>query len=619
MKKTLLIILSIIYILLCNPIFAQRFDVFKENLDLWMPQTSGLFAPDVALSDRAGTGDTFRTGAGEVLRRFGLRGERMRPALEPSEETEFVLGFYNPDTVHVIDADTSMSARIILVNNAQLIIRDCEFQFRGNIFATGNSRVIIEDADFILPQDHIYQFQFIAIDSAGIEYRNSRINSSLLPFGVGVTHRAFFEMDSVEMDAAFITFSLMENSRIDINHANGAGEFVVLGDSCSLNISNSDTILIWLGFPKNSSGEVRAPFGMADYVDSFTFPDSTCDGIGYTIEFTDGCGLMIATMAMDSTDVAVFDTELRVCGNIFGGNPVDTISGLVDESHYTDFSPELPGEHSLRLVNSSVGAWNLYTWENTDIAIRSSIFGECLADSLTQTTIMNSTCDGFGGHVGANGSATFVMFYSTLFCDALLEGHSMSMFLLTSFVHGQIIARDRAIALLYNTVLVNPILIYDSATVVETAIRPPSPAWIDDTLSITGTARMLRGPESPIGFEGYRIEYAPFEDTSSFTPLTDRITTPVLDGELCLFPSFGLDVGNYYIRMWYFFSPYGEYDSLEFTNTVYLTYNTGVEEQDLPENMSLSVFPNPFNATVNISVNGSVGEGLAPSRVEIFD
>ncbi|MCK5832602.1 hypothetical protein KAH81_02930, partial [bacterium] len=38
-----------------------------------------------------------------------------------------------------------------------------------------------------------------------------------------------------------------------------------------------------------------------------------------------------------------------------------------------------------------------------------------------------------------------------------------------------------------------------------------------------------------------------------------------------------------------------------------------------PQAITLSAYPNPFNSAVNISVNGSVGEGLAPSCVEIFD
>ncbi|RKZ31349.1 hypothetical protein DRQ36_02415 [bacterium] len=605
----------------CSILEASRIETLKEELSLWMPRITGVTAPDTAISGRARKTDSFKTGVGQVIRKFGLHGENVRALLESTDD-EIVLGYYNPDTVLVIDRDTTIYANIILLNNAQLIIRDCVFTYKGNIVATGNSRLIVEDADFILPQDYIYQFQFIVVDSAGIEYRNSRINSSLLPFGAGVTHRAFFEMDSVEMDAAFITFLLMENSRIDINHANGAGEFVVLGDSCSLHIAHSDTVLIWLGFPKNSSGEVHGSFGMGDYVESYSFPDSTCTGISYSIELDSLSGLILATMAEDSTEVVVYDADLQSCGNIFYNNWVDTISGLVDGSHYDDFSPHLPGR-TLRLVNSSVKAWNLYPYENTEITLQSSIFGELCSDSLAQTTIMNATCDGMGGHVGAGGSATFIMFYSTLFTDALMERNSMSMLLYTSFVRGNLIARDRAVTLLYNTVLVNPIQVYDSAAVMEITVNQPSPAWIDDTLSIGGTATMHRGPDSPFSFEGYRMEYASVDDTTTFFPLTSIVTTPVHNSELCAFPTYGLDVGNYLIRIWYFFSAYTSHDSLCFDNSVYLSYNTGIDERGVPSDLALDIYPNPFNSVVNIDIRG-VGAHRSGARrqiaeVKIFD
>jgi len=45
----------------------------------------------------------------------------------------------------------------------------------------------------------------------------------------------------------------------------------------------------------------------------------------------------------------------------------------------------------------------------------------------------------------------------------------------------------------------------------------------------------------------------------------------------------------------------------------------GITETPTPQSFALSVYPNPFNSAVKISVESPVGEGLRPARVEVFD
>ncbi|OYD13659.1 hypothetical protein CH333_10595 [candidate division WOR-3 bacterium JGI_Cruoil_03_44_89] len=505
------------------------------------------------------------------------------------------------DSVLVIDHDTTICDNIILIEDAQLIIRDCSFFLKGDLIALQNSLFSVKNANFVIPQDFIYQFILAALDSATIEISNSRFNSANLPVNGATIDRGSFLMDSVDMDGAFITFSIYDNGSINISYSNRAGEFVVLGDSAQLSIAHSDTVLVWLGFPEGSSGELHGSFGMEDWVEEFTYPDSTCQGMNYSIGVDSIYGLMLATMVEDSTDVTIYDAQLPSSGNIFTVPICDTISGLEDESHYDDWVAPFPGRN-LHLVNSSIRAWNLYFFGNTDFTLKSSIFGECLSSDSSKTTLMNTTCDGFGGHIGASGSSFFLTFFATLYTDALMEENSISMFLLTNFMFGHLIARDMAVSVIYNTILANPIQIYDSATVMVTGLYPPSSAYIDDTLSIRGSATIVRAPDSPFEFEGYRVEYAPEEDTMHFIQLNDRITEPVDDGELCKFPTFGLDIGTYIIRLWYFFSAFGTSDSLSFDNTVYLGYY-GIDEGDPPRELSLSVSLNPFSSATSIYYN----------------
>jgi len=577
---------------------ASTIDLLHQGVEYFVPQTCGLKPPEA--DEPFTTGDIFSHSSGlfNLIKKVGLNGEKLSVLINTRDDIVI-------DSTVIIDYDTTIYDNIILIDSAQFIVENCTFCLKGNIYACHNSLFSVKNANFIILQDCLYQFMLAALDSAVIEISNSQFNSANLPVNGATINKGSFLMDSVDMDGAFITFGIYDNSSININYSNRAGEFVVIGDSVDLHIAHSDTVLVWLGFPGASSGELHDPPGMEDWVEQFIYPDATCSGINYSIEIDSLCGLMLATMAKDSTDVTIYDATLRAAGNIFEIPISDTISGLIDDSHYDDWvAPFL--ERNFHLVNTSVQAWNLYFFGGTDLTLKSSIFGECLSADSSKTAIMNATCDGSGGHIGASGSSFLVTFFTTLYTDALMEGHSTSMLLLTNFIFGHLIARDMAVSVIYNTILANPIQVYDSATVMVTGLYPPSPAYVDDTLSIQGSAAMVKTPDSPFEFEGYRVEYASEEDTTQFSQITDRILTPVLDGELCKWITYGLDVGDYILRLWYFFSCSGVDDSLSFDNTVYLAYNSGIDEDSITRGVSFFVHPGLFNST--ISINYSIPE-----------
>ena len=524
--------------------------------------------------------DSYFYGVSNLFENAGIYGEKLKRLTYSRDDIVI-------DSTLIIDYDTTIYSNIILIGDAQLIVRDCAFQFKGNLYAMQNSLFSVENCNFIVHQDFLYQYMFVSIDSAKIEIKNSTFNSSNLPINGAVVNKGLFLMDSVDMNGAFITFGLYDSGTIDIGYSNRAGEFVVLGDSTLLNIAHSDTVLLWLGFPKNSSGKLNTPPDTNEWVERFSYPDSTCTGINYSVNIDSLYGLMIATMAKDSTDVTITNAHLRASGNIFEIPITDTITGIIDYSHYNDWVAPFE-ERNYHLINSSVDAWNLYFFGAGDMTIKSSIFGECLSAGMCNTTFMNAMCDGSGGHIGASDSSMLTTFYTSLYADALLESKSISFFILTNFTSGNLIARNSAINIMYNTVLANPIQVYDSATVIIAGLYPPSPAYIDDTISISGSAFMLKAPGSIFQYEGYKLEYAPIEDTMTFYPITGIISEQVSDSELGKFITDSLDVGSYILRLWYYYSVSG-IDSLSFDNSIYLSYNTGITDYDISANISFSI------------------------------
>jgi hypothetical protein len=530
------------------------------------------------------------------------------------------------DSTVIIDHDTTINNNILIYNNSQLIVHNCSLVVRGIIYAFQNSLFFVDSSSLVIPQDYIYQFGMQVgmntMDSSKIEIKNSKLNSSNLPLGGGVINGGSLLFDNVLMNDAFITFCTFgDKAKIHINHTDKAGEFVVLGDSSEVHISHSDTVLVWIGFPKGTSGKIYGDsLHMNNWINHFTYPDTTCNKITYSLVLDSLTGLMLATMAEDSTNVDLYNAEIRGSGHIFAIPDTDTIMGLVNGSEYSNFTAPFPGRN-YHLVNSSVGAWNLYFYAGTQLSIKSSIFGECLLADSARSLFWNAVCDGAGGHIGAAGNSFLISGLTSLYTDDLLEGHSVSLMLFTNFMYGHLIAKGMATTILYNTILANPILIYDSATVMVTGCYPPSPSHTNGNIPIRGSAFMLRGPNSQFSFNGYKVEYAPTKDTTTFFPITGKITTPVDNDEICVFSTYGLNSGTYVIRLWYFFSGFGSNDSINFDNSIYLNWQD-VEETIKPKNLSLSVTPNlsnrininyvlPQSAEVELSLYNISGEKVA--------
>lgn len=584
---------NILLLLMLFPVmnYASQIEQVHKSFDKIKLEMSNINQNKIYKEPYIRKTDNYFYGVSNLFKNAGIYGEKIK-RLTYSRDDIII------DSTLIIDYDTTIYSNIILIGDAQLIVRNCAFQFKGNLYAMQNSLFSVDNCNFIVHQDFLYQYMFVSVDSAKIEINNSTFNSSNLPINGAVVNKGSFSMDSVDMNGAFITFGLYDNGIIDIRYSNRAGEFVVLGDSSLLNIAHSDTVLLWLGFPENSSGELNTPPDTNEWVEQFSYPDITCTGINYSVNIDSLYGLMIATMAKDSTDVTITNAHLRASGNIFEMPITDTITGIIDYSYYNDWVAPFE-ERNYHLINSSVDAWNLYFFGAGDMTIKSSIFGECLSAGMCNTTLMNTTCDGSGGHIGASDSSMLTTFYTSLYTDALLESKSISFFILTNFTSGHLIARNSAINIMYNTVLANPIQVYDSATVIVTGLYPPSPAYVDDTISIAGSALMVKAPGSIFQYEGYKLEYAPTEDTMAFYSITDIIPEQVSDSELGKFITDSLDVGSYILRLWYYYSVSG-IDSLSFDNSIYLSYNSGIANGDISANTPFSIRSLIYNDNIKI-------------------
>jgi len=263
-------------------------------------------------------------------------------------------------TYILIENDTTINNDLMLIENAEVIVKNCTLRLNGNITLLSNAIFSVDSATLIFPQQYIYQYEILNFDSALCEIKNSTLVSNSFPFSAATIFNSTINLENTVMDNSFITFTLMHTSSINIKNTSKAGEFVLYtNDSAHLKISHSDSVLIWFGFPPNSIGVIDSLVGPNDWIDSLNFPNPTCIGINYSLEIDSVYGIYSGIMVSDSTDVTIKNGNLRTAGNIIEGEVSDTIMGLVDGSYYSDWIAPIP-LRNLHLINVTVEAWNLY-------------------------------------------------------------------------------------------------------------------------------------------------------------------------------------------------------------------------------------------------------------------
>ncbi|MBN1151053.1 hypothetical protein JXA84_07540 [candidate division WOR-3 bacterium] len=527
---------------------------------------------------------------------------------------------FNSETVYIDDTlvitqDTAIEDDIVIFQNGLLQVSGCTLRVEGDITLLDEGSLKFDGAVFVCDCSYIYEYSIFSYGMSVFEAESSTFISNSRPFSFALLDSSSAFFDNVEMDRSFITFSLTGKSTIEAFQSDKLGEFVLFTeDSASLRLSHSDTVLVWLGFPQNSSGILRGPHSPSLFVDHFTFPDSTCSGIYYTVSIDSAWGLMLATMACDSTDVTVENVELRASGSLFIHGETDSISGIVNGTHYTDFTAPFPGR-IYRLINTYVESWNFYFWGKHDITFESSIFGELLGGDSSKIVLSEVICDGSGGHIGNDDSTLMFCSMSSIYTDALLEGRSLTIFYNTNVFFGRLIMREVSLGLCYNSILQNPPVVEDSGAVFISAFYPPNPCNIDDTVSITGSSYCLRTAISPYQYIGYKTEFAPCSDTSVFTSITPFSSASIVNGEISVFNTSGLSQGYYLLRFWYFFSSFGYHDSVPFTEQIELIEGTSVEEDP---NFPLSVELKAFAAGENFVVLFELTQGL-PVEISVYN
>jgi hypothetical protein len=157
------------------------------------------------------------------------------------------------------------------------------------------------------------------------------------------------------------------------------------------------------------------------------------------------------------------DSRLTAVAALFRGSSRQAVAGLKNGQAVADY--QMPAsDRALKFMGvSAVRTWNFYAAENADLALRDCVVGEAFALGNARLSLFNSTCDGSGGYVRAEGRGQLRLVKCRVACDVIATENS-TISLEDSVVEGSVRAGGRAKVNLVNTRVTGALVRLDEAT-----------------------------------------------------------------------------------------------------------------------------------------------------------
>jgi len=507
------------------------------------------------------------------------------------------------DTYFHLDGDLFISGNGILDLN-----RSC-ISIAGDVTVSGNGMMRDTLSLIRFRSDYLYQRGFYMRGSATYFGHNSIWHFEDWIANMAVIDNARYEGFGIDYIGG-PTATLLGKGFIGLNECRYFVEFVIIQDSVSLELSNCDTILIWLGIPDGTTGTLSPPGGMnykfCNHYEITPF-SGTLNDVEYSV-IVDSSSIWWGTIPSSGCSVTIESCTLRTTGLYMDEPRIYNLTGVYDSTYYDFFELGLPDRY-LALDDVYMITWNFYGQFNARINIDSCVFGECLAMGNSEINITNSICDGTGGWIGATSNATISLNNVTVQTIAQTQENGR-MNLKDSYVLWNIQSTGSstitAVDVDYSPY--TEIAAHDSSRLVWAKITsPPDSSVIHEGDTIYVELFSIFGPRADPESLTALLTYMP-PDSFFWRAMGDTAGS-IPDGPLTPWNVACRPVGTYDVRLNVRLEP----DIELVVNRVFDYVGTSIEEQIIPEQLYLSISPNPFNSACLITLSE------AASQIEIFD
>lgn len=473
--------------------------------------------------------------------------EKLRfPNISRSNDTLYI-GLIPNDSLY-FTGDYTYDGTIAVFGDGKLVFEDCEALINGDLVVYGDdAKVWIINSTMHFPQSFIYQRALIAAGNAEVNITNSTLDYYGLSHDLVVTDNAIINWTDVT-NIGFTTCGLSANATVNIDGTNQAGEYVMTNSS-ALNFNNANTILLWHHVPDTAS--LTYTFADGTIIGSASFDNLTSgvNGIYYSYNLENCSDVMWGLMPEAGSELTISDSQIRTIGVWFKDLPDYEVSGLVNNSNYSDFTAPLTS-HNIRFINSFVKTWSLYMFDNTDGNVSNCILGEIGTMANGNCTAENCLIDGSGGYLFATDQSIMTSGFSYLNCNFQSSGEAFGIMAYGGQNSGRCIAFEKSIMMIIQANLFEEPEYQDDAMLWFVKLETASQGYSDSEILVIGSARINKASSyypNEIGW--YLVSYAA-SGSEDWIAICDTVFGVNVDSDvLCSWNTEGISPGSYNLKL----------------------------------------------------------------------
>lgn len=539
---------------------------------------------------------SFQSGVKQYLERFRntaflnkIRSKSM------NSDSMLIIGATPGDSL-IITGNWICNVDILVIGDGKLRFKKANATLHGNLYVWGEHAEITADSSSLyIPQLYFYQRGIVAAGAGKIRFNHVTLDFSGLSHNFVASDSSTISLTDVTK-VGFTTNGVYGKAKYFINGTNLAGEFVI-GDKCQLDFHNAKTVLLWHEVPENA--KFHFSFPAAGNVATYDFhPNlSGIENINYQIKLDNCTDVMWALMPANGSDVDIQNSKIRAIGLWFLQPDSVNVNGLVNNSTYTDFTATL-ADRNLRLRNSTVQTWSLYTMQKSEISVSGCIVGEIGSMGTSQVQTSSVFVDGSGGYMWASDTTFFIAYATPLTTAVRSERNGILIYAYSPLSVGTATALGNSTLLAIQSSLPEEPVPFDNANVWNVNIQQPSSGKSNSIIPILGYALIDRTATCiHPDMAWYQVFYST-SDNDSLIAITPRITTEKRNDTLAKWNTADLKPGQYLLHMLV---------SDASANPVIIevvksfSLNPGEFGIDESKNPEIKVFPNPVSDILQVN------------------